>query len=62
MIYATQMLDRDVGYGARGVLLIWIKVGSMLTSLAVGVEECSLDIFLSSFISLFFPLSGSRSD
>ena len=45
------------------LLLIWIIVGQGPTALAVGPGGGCLDIFLSSFISLFFlPLSRRRSD
>ena len=47
----------------RGVLLIWLIVGQGPTVLAVGVGGGCLDIFLISYISLFFlPLSGRRPD
>ena len=47
-----------VNFQCWGVLLIWMRVGQGPTALAVSAGGCSLDIFLSSIISLFFlPLS-----
>ena len=52
-----------VNFQCRGVLLIWITVGQGPIVLAVGAGGDCLDIFLSSFTSLFFlPLSGGRPD
>ena len=43
--------------GGGPSVLIWIKVGQGPTALAVGAGRGCLNIFLSSIISLFFPLS-----
>ena len=52
-----------VNFQCRGVLLIWYRVGQGPTALAIGAGGGCLDIFLSSFISLFFlPLSGRPPD
>ena len=52
-----------VSFQCWGVLRIWIRVGQGPTALAVGAGGGSLDIFLSSIISLFFlPVSGRRPD
>ena len=44
-------------FQSRGVLLIWIIVGQGPPALAEGADRGCLDIFLSSIISLFLPLS-----
>ena len=50
-----------VNFQSRGVLLIWIIVGPEPIVLAVGADGGCLDIFLSSFTSLFFlHVSGRR--
>ena len=45
-----------VNFQCWGVLLIWIIVGQGPIVLAVGAGGGCLDIFLSSIISLFFPI------
>ena len=50
-----------VNFQCRGVLLIWIRVGTGPTALAMGAGGGCLDILLSSVIPLFFlPLAGRR--
>ena len=44
--------------GDDDVLQIWINVGQRLTILAIGVDGCSLGIFLSPIISSFSLLLG----
>ena len=52
-----------VNFQCRGVLLNWDRVGQGPAALVVSVGGDSLDVFLSSVISLFFlPLSGRRPD
>ena len=51
-----------VNIQCRGVLLIRIIVGQGPITLAVGAGGDFIDFFLSTIVSLYFPLSGRRPD